>query len=95
MCDAHEAAEQAPGDASLVLNEQTLVKEFRKIKGWDDYLSSIKQEFVNHCKSILAEAKECIPIKSEVVNMGRKVEDAQCRGVIREATYKDIWDQKL
>ncbi|KAL9664181.1 hypothetical protein QQ045_019579 [Rhodiola kirilowii] len=53
---------------------------------------SIKREVTEYFKSILAETKECIRIKAEVINRGKKVADSQCRGLIREATDKEIWN---
>ncbi|KAL9663696.1 hypothetical protein QQ045_019087 [Rhodiola kirilowii] len=53
--------------------------------------ATIKKEFVNYFKSILAERKDCSPIDPAVVKNGELLEDHQCRALIREATDLDIW----
>ncbi|KAL9674733.1 hypothetical protein QQ045_002932 [Rhodiola kirilowii] len=55
-------------------------------------LKIIKREFVSHFKSILAQTKECVPINPEVINRGNNVEENQCRGLIKEASDKEIWE---
>ncbi|KAL9671897.1 hypothetical protein QQ045_009470 [Rhodiola kirilowii] len=40
--------------------------------------------------TILAHVEDCSPIRPEVVNRGKKVEEEQCRALIREANDKEI-----
>ncbi|KAL9689317.1 hypothetical protein QQ045_009701 [Rhodiola kirilowii] len=54
-------------------------------------LRSIKSEFVNYFKSILAESKTCRPIESSVIQRGNVIADSQCRPLIAEATDVEIW----
>ncbi|KAL9661356.1 hypothetical protein QQ045_026180 [Rhodiola kirilowii] len=53
--------------------------------------ATIKKEFVNYFKSILAETIDCSPIDPDVVKNGKLIEDEQCRNLIREATDVEIW----
>ncbi|KAL9663301.1 hypothetical protein QQ045_028141 [Rhodiola kirilowii] len=53
-------------------------------------LRSIKSEFVNYFKTILAESKSCRPIESSVIQRGNVIADSQCRPLILEATDVEI-----
>ncbi|KAL9687437.1 hypothetical protein QQ045_031839 [Rhodiola kirilowii] len=52
---------------------------------------TIEKEFVTYFKSTLAKFRGCSPICLVIVNRGRKVDEAQCRALIREANGKQIW----
>ncbi|KAL9675962.1 hypothetical protein QQ045_004171 [Rhodiola kirilowii] len=65
------------------------------VKGADGIIytepHSIKAEFVNFFKSILAESTPCRPVDPVIINRGKKIEDSQCRPLISEASDKEIW----
>ncbi|KAL9676805.1 hypothetical protein QQ045_005025 [Rhodiola kirilowii] len=88
------------GDANTkyfhgVLKGRRSQNSIKFVKCSDGSISSdpqiIKSEFVSYFKSILAQSKDCVSIKYEVVNRGKKVEN-QCRGLIKEASDREIWD---